>query len=203
MTAKARAALITTVLALLLPVTASAEELQAPALGIRMVWECQGPFTSHYDLQVVSINDKVVRYEGRIDGGNYFAEKHQALTGTSLWYRLFGERRQWFDFEDFADYKKLRPGSRFKGAVPAEHESERWVWKYEISVGQSRSLSHPVLGQVQVIPVSEERSVFHGEYWSRMTTLLVPSQGISASWTYEDHNGTERCDLAGLSGGQG
>lgn len=203
MAAKARLSSLALALALLLPVASHADELRAPALGSRIVWECEGPFTSRYDLQVVSIIDNVVRYEGRIDDANYFAEKHEALTGTSLWYRLFGERRQWFDLEDFADYRLLRPGSRFKGAVPAQHEDNRWVWRYQIAVGQARDLAHPVLGEIRVVPVSEERSVFHGEYWSRMSTLVLPARGISVSWIYEDHSGTERCDLAELSGGQG
>jgi len=203
MTAKIHSSLVALVLSFLLPVASNAEELQPPALGSHMIWDCQGPFTSRYELKVVSITDNIVRYEGRIDDGNYFAEKHEALTGTSLWIRLFGGRRQWFDYEDFADYRLLRPGSRFKGPVPAEHNDDRWVWRYEITVGQARSISHDVLGLINVVPVSEERSVFHGDYWSRMTTLVMPTRGISVMWTYEDHKGKERCNLAEIRDDQG
>lgn len=173
-------------------------ELNAPKLGTRMVWDCEGPYSQRYDLTVVRIEKDVVRYEGQLDGAPFFSEKHARLTGTSLWYELSGDRAQWFDMEDFEDFHKLVPGSRFKGAVPAQKGLEKWVWDYEVSVGQPQDVKHGVLGAVRLVPVSEERKIFHGTYWSRMTTFLQPKTGVSVSWTYEDSNGIELCDLISL-----
>lgn len=182
-----------------LPELAQAQELQPPKVGSTMTWKCTGPYTRHYELKVMHIKNDIVRYDGKVDSGAYFAEKHAGLTGTSLWYRLIGKRRQWFDLEDFEDYRKMIPGSRFKGAVPALQDKDKWVWRYEISIGQPRDVDHPVLGKVQLIPISEKRSVFHGTYSSKTTTYLLPEKGLSVKWTYEDTKGEEICDLAKFS----
>lgn len=178
-------------------------ELEAPQAGTRMVWDCSGPFTTKYDLTVAEISKNIVRYEGEIDEGRYFSEKHWALTGTSLWSRLYDDRRQWFDFESLSEYRALKPGESFESAVPAQHGTDRWVWKYNIRLGELKTVHHPVIGEVKVIPVIERRRVFHGDYWSRMETILVPDLGLSVSWEYEDQVGLERCDLALFEEGTG
>lgn len=178
-------------------------ELVPPKAGARMAWDCTGPFTTRYDLTVKAISNDVVRYEGEIDDGRYFAEKHWALTGTSLWSRLYDDRQQWFDFESLSEYRTLKTGESFETAVPARHGTDRWVWKYNIRLGQLRTVRHPVIGDVKVIPVIERRRVFNGQYWSRMETLLAPDLGLSVSWEYEDENGIERCDLALFDEGTG
>ena len=178
-------------------------ELEAPKTGTRMVWDCSGPFTTKYDLTVTGISEDVVRYEGEIDEGRYFAEKHSALTGTSLWSRLYDDRRQWFDFEAFSEFRALKPGESFESAVPAQHGTDRWVWKYNIRLGQLKTIHHPLIGEVDVIPVIERRRVFHGEYWSRMETILAPELGLSLSWEYEDRAGLERCGLVLFEEGSG
>ena len=178
-------------------------ELEVPKTGTRMVWECTGPFTTKYDLTVTGISKDVVRYEGEIDEGRYSAEKHWALTGTSLWSRLNDDRRQWFDFEAFSEYRALKPGESFESAVPAQHGADRWVWKYNIRLGDLNTIQHPVIGEVKVIPVIERRRVFHGDYWSRMETILAPHLGLSVSWEYEDEVGLERCDLVLFEEGSG
>jgi len=173
-------------------------ELRAPKVGLHMIWDCTGPYSRRYDLTVVRIEDGIARYEGTVDDTPYFAEKDVTLTGTSLWIRLFGERVQWFDMEDFAGVRKLVPGSRFKGAVPARQGEDKWVWDYEVSIGQPQSVNHDVLGKVRLVPISESRKIFHGTYWSRMTTFVLPERGISVRWIYEDPKGVESCDLVKL-----
>lgn len=173
-------------------------ELKAPAIGTRMVWDCDGPYSRRYDLTVARIDKGVVRYEGLMDGESYFSEKHAGLTGTSLWHKLFGKRMQWFDMEDFEGFRQLVAGSRFKGAVSAVEGDDKWVWRYEVSVGQSQTVNHGVLGRVRLVPVSEKRTVVHGTYWSNMTTYLLPDEGVSVSWVYEDPKGVEHCDLVAL-----
>lgn len=179
--------------------TPAEAELKSPKVGDKMSWQCDGPYSKRYDLQVVNIADGIVRYEGLLDGQEYWTEKHARLIGTSLWVRLSGDRKQWFDMEDFEDYYKLAPGARFKGAVPAQTGQDKWVWDYQLSVGQPKQVNHPVLGRVTLQPASEERRVFHGTYSSRMTTYLHPETGLSVSWVYEDSKGIETCDLVSFS----
>jgi len=186
--------------ALTIASTSAFAELRAPKVGLRMVWDCEGPYSKHYDLTVRSIEDNTVRYEGKLDGQDFFSEKHADLTGTSLWIRLFGDRAQWFDAEDFDGYRMLTPGSLFKGAVPARQGEDKWVWGYQVSVGMPQTVNHKLLGKVQLVPVTEQRKIYHGTYWSKMTTYLLPELGVSVSWTYEDASGIERCDLVALEG---
>lgn len=177
---------------------AEAAELRAPKVGTHMIWDCTGPYSQRYDLTVVKIENGIARYEGTLDGQPYFAEKDIKLTGTSLWVRLLGDRAQWFDMEDFAGFYKLKPGSRYKGAVPARQGEDKWVWDFEARVGQPQVVTHDVLGKVTLVPVTENRKIFHGTYWSRMTTFLLPERGISVRWIYEDPKGVESCDLVKL-----
>ncbi len=173
-------------------------ELNAPKVGTRMVWECESPYSQRYELTVVRIENDVVRYEGQLDGAPFFSVKHALLTGTSLWTKLSGARTQWIDMEDFEDFHKLVPGSRFNGTVPAQSGKTKWVWDYEVRVGQPQDIRHPVLGNVRLVPIFEERKLFDGTYWSKMTIYLQPELGISVRWKYEDDKGVESCDLISL-----
>lgn len=191
--------LVIVTLGMSLAATHAHAELKSPKVGDRMTWKCSGPYSKRYDLEVKKISDGIVHFEGVLDGKPYWAEKHATLIGTSLWVRLFGDRKQWFDMEDFEAFHKLVPGSRFKGAVPAQTGEDKWVWDYEVSVGQPQNINHPVLGSVTVVPASEERRIFHGDYWSKMTTYLQPDLGLSVSWVYDDPKGTEKCDLVSFT----
>ena len=188
-----------TIVLALLSAPANAE-LRPPKVGLHMVWDCDGPYSRNYDLTVKRVQDNVVRYEGTLDGQAFFSEKHAGLTGTSLWFRLIGDRTQWFDFADFERLARLQPGTVFKGAVPARQGDEKWVWGYRVSVGAARTIDHKLLGKVRLVPVHEERRIYHGTYWSKMTTYVLPRLGVSVRWTFEDPKGVERCDLVALEG---
>ncbi len=181
--------------------------VKAPRIGARLEWSCTGPYTTNYDISVKGIDRGLVKYSGKIvyagsDSSSYpyETEKHWTLTGTGLWSSMTGEKRQWFDYEYFRDFAKLEPGRVFRGPVPARAGEERFVWDYEITVGESQRINHNVLGRITVVPITEKRKIFHKDYTATLVTLLEPKQGISVSWTYTDEKGKEECNLVRLSG---
>ena len=189
---------IALVLGLALALPAAGAELGLPAVGSVMTWTCDGPFTSVYRVKVMKIDGDLVTYQGLRDEEAYWTEKHGWLTGTTLWSRKSGSQFQWFDEEDFANYAKLEPGARFKGAVPARDGDDKWVWDYVITIDEPQAMQHDVLGEISVVPVVEKRRVYHGTYWSNMTSFVQPEKGITVRWIYEDPRGQEDCDLTKL-----
>ena len=178
--------------------TAHGAELQPPKVGLTITWDCTGPFTERYQVRVSSIKDDIVTYQGRRDDEDYWVEKASWLTGTTLWFRKSSERYQWFDKEDFERYREMQPGSKFKGAVPARDGADKWVWDYQVSIDSPQRLQHAVLGAVTVIPVTEKRRVYHGDYWSEMISFIMPEKGFTVRWIYEDPRGIEDCDITDL-----
>lgn len=170
-------------------------ELALPKVGSVMTWTCEGPFTTEYRVKVMKIDGDVITYQGLRDDESYWTEKFGWLTGTTLWSRKSGERFQWFDKEDFTNYAQLEPAARFKGAVPARDGDDKWVWDYVITVDEPQTLEHAILGEISVVPVVEERRIYHGTYWSNMTSLVQPEKGITVRWIYEDPRGQEDCIL--------
>ena len=179
--------------------------VKAPRIGTRLKWSCTGPYTTDYDITVQGIDRGLVKYSGNIvyagSAGSsypYETEKHWTLTGTGLWSSMTGGKRQWFDYEYFREFAKLKPGSVFRGPVPARAGEDLLVWDYEITVGKSQRIDHEVLGRITVVPITEKRRIFHRDYTATLVTLLEPKQGISVSWTYSDEKGKEECDLVRL-----
>jgi hypothetical protein len=186
------------VLGLALSLPAAGVELAPPAIASVMTWTCSGPFTTEYRVKVMKIDDDMVTYQGRRDDDSYWTEKFAWLTGTTLWSRKSGDQHQWFDKEDFENYVRLEPGARFKGAVPAREGDDKWVWDYVITVDEAQNLEHALLGDIRIVPITEERRIYHGTYWSNMTSFVLPEKGLTVRWIYEDPRGLEDCDLTGL-----
>jgi len=183
-------------LALIMP--AAGAEMALPKVGSLMTWTCNGPFTTEYRVKVMKIDGDVVTYQGIRDQDSYWTEKFAWLTGTTLWSRKSGSQFQWFDKEDFENYARLEPGTRFKGAVPAREGDDKWVWDYVITVDEAQTIQHALLGEIRVVPVIEKRSIYHGTYWSNMTSFIQPEKGLTVRWVYEDPRGLEDCDLTGI-----
>lgn len=180
------------------PVSVLAAEIQPPEMSLTMTWNCTGPFTSRYQVVVSSIKNDMVVYRGVRDDEDYWVEKAAWLTGTTLWAKKSGERYQWFDKEDFDNYRMLQPGSKFHGAVPTREGAAKWVWDYRISVDEPQRMKHALLGDVTVVPVKEKRRIYHGDYWSDMTSFIIPEKGVTVRWIYEDPRGIEDCDLTAM-----
>jgi hypothetical protein len=174
---------------------AAVSELQSPSVGSVMTWTCEGSFTREYRVRVKRIKNEIVYYDGSEDGRAYQVQKPTWLTGTTLWTKKNDNGFQWMDKEDFRGFTKLQAGARFKSAVPIQLGDEKWVWNYLLTVGQPKRTKHPVLGNVELVPLSEKRRVYHGDYWSNMTSLVAPALGITVSWVWEDPRGQEECEL--------
>ena len=185
-------------LGLALAVSTAQADLEPAKLDRVMVWTCSGPFTQEYRVKVMKIDGDVVTYQGSRDEESYWVEKYAWLAGTTLWSKKSGARFQWFDNEDFDNYVKLEPGTRFRGAVPASEGDDKWVWDYTILVDEPQTIEHALLGTVQIVPVTEERRIYHGSYWSKMVSYVLPREGLTVRWIYEDPKGVEDCDLTGL-----
>ena len=185
-------------LGLALAVSTAQADLDPAKLDTLMVWTCSGPFTQEYRVKVMKIDGDVVTYQGSRDEESYWVEKYAWLAGTTLWSKKSGARFQWFDNEDFDNYVKLEPGTRFRGAVPASEGDDKWVWDYTILVDEPQTIEHALLGTVQIVPVTEERRIYHGSYWSKMVSYVLPREGLTVRWIYEDPKGVEDCDLTGL-----
>ena len=173
--------------------------LKAPRIGSVMTWQCTGPYSKEYVVKVASVTDGMVRYNGKVDGAKYWADKPANLTGTTLWTHKNGGRVQDVELEDFAGFDELRPGARYKGAVAARDGDVKWVWSYRVAVNRPKTIDNKVLGRRSVIPVVERRQVYHGDYWSKMTSLLEPQLGITIEWFYRDPKGTEHCIMTELA----
>lgn len=178
-----------------------AGELQTPKVGTMMTWTCVGSFTREYKVSVKRVKNDIVYYDGSEDGRSYRVQKPTWLTGTTLWTKKNDNGFQWMDEEDFRGFKKLKPGARFKSAVPIQLGEEKWVWNYLLTVGQPKRTKHPVLGNVELVPLSEKRRVYHGDYWSNMTSFVAPDLGITVSWVWEDPRGKEECELTKFRAG--
>ena len=180
-------------------------KVNAPRIGTRLKWSCSGPYTAEYDITVRGIDKGLVKYSGEIlyAGSTsayypYETEKHWTLTGTGLWSSMTGDKRQWFDYEYFQEFAKLKPGSVFRGPVPARAGESQWVSNFEITIGDRKRIDHDVLGRITVVPITEKRKIFHKDYTATLVTLLEPKRGISVSWTFTDEKGKEECDLVRL-----
>jgi hypothetical protein len=172
--------------------------LNPPTVGTVMTWTCTGDHAKEYVVKVASITDGVVRYQSKVDGIKYWAEKPAGLTGTTLWLRKNKGQMQTVDMEDFAEVATLRPGSRFKGAVAASDGDAKWVWGYKVAIGRLQSVRNPILGNVVLTQILEWRHVYHGKYRSEMTSLVEPNLGITVEWKYRDNKGLEHCVLSKL-----
>ena len=73
------------------------------------------------------------------------------------------------------------------------HDQNRWRWRYEIHVGEPKTIRNELFGDIEVIPVLEKRHVGRGRYYSEQTFFLTEN-GRVVRWTYKDPEGTQVCN---------
>jgi len=189
---------------LLLQAAAANAEIQPPEVGRTTTYKCSGPWGANHTYTVSEVNGGVFRVEIDRDGKPQWVEKPVNALGTTLFKRRQrndgkGVRKQKLDEGLLAQYAKLEPGSEFKFNVRERHNEGRWEWGYKIKVGQPETINHEILGEIEVVSVSESRKVWKGGYSSEMTVLLYPAKGMSIGWTYKDRDGTQECKLVGVN----
>ncbi len=183
-------------------ITASAHaELKMPKVGATVTYECTGPYGGERMSKVVWVENGIIREEGFTSGrGETFVEETLVGIGTTLFKKRDradgkGLRHQKYDEQDFKDYVKLEPGSKFSGVVKAWHRKGRWDWKYSIEVGDPKTIKHKVFGEIEVIPVLEKRYIRGGRYKSELNMLVYPELGLELSFMYKDGKRDYECDL--------
>ncbi len=185
---------------LLLHAAAANAEILTPEVGRTTKFKCSGPYGENLTFTISKINGGVARIEFDRDGKAEWLEKPVNATGLTVFKRRQrndgkGVRKQTLDDDVLARYAKLEPGSEFEFDVRERHDSGKWRWGYKVKVGQPETISHELLGEIQVISVSEKRKVWKGSYSSEMNVLLYPNGGMSIAWTYKDSKGTQECKL--------
>ncbi len=180
----------------------AAASIQAPEVGTVLEYACNGPYNQSIRNTITSVNGSVVRIDGTADDRKTWSERPLwALPTTYATTRSRGDDRG----VRSAKIKKgsleglaaMRPGSSFKAQVRVEHDRGSPVWLYEVSVGDRRTTNDPVVGNVEVIEVTESRST--GNYSSTLVVRMVPALGLSLGWSYKDRRGEERCSLKAKS----
>ena len=161
-------------------------------------FECSGPGAKTYVFRVVSVDGDTIRLDYTVDGEQRWVEKPIAYLGVNLFTRKErndgnGIRYQRFDDDDFRGLAQLLPGSTFGGAVNERNDQGRRSWIYEIEVGAPRTIDSPLFGDIEVIPVLENRRVRHGIYYSEQTSFLT-ANGVRVGWTFKDREGTKVCN---------
>ena len=189
---------------LLLHAAAANAEIQPPEAGRTTEFKCSGPYGENLTSTISEINKGVARIEMDRDGKAEWLEKPVNAFGLTVFKRRQrndgkGVRKQSLDDDVLAQYAKLEPGSEFQFDVSERHDEGKWRWGYKVKVGQPETISHDLLGEIQVISVSEKRKVWKGSYSSKMNVLLYPKGGMSVAWTYKDSKGTQECKLIGVN----
>ena len=176
-------------------------DIKFPKVGATATWECSGPYGSKRTSKVVRVENGIIREEGHTSGrGETFVEETLLGIGTTLFKKRDradgkGERGQKYDEDDFRGYEKLEPGSKFRGTVSEWHNKGLWDWRYTIEIGDPKTISHKVFGEIQVVPVVEKRAVIGGNYSSEMRQLVYPEPGLELSIIYKDGKRDYKCDI--------
>ena len=147
--------------------------------------------------------DGVVRYESSVDEHPQWRESPVGLIGTTLFVRRDrndgrGIAEQWFDSDDFSGFEQLEPGTQFQGIAWEWHERGNWVWNYWIRIGELVTMENKLLGNIDVVEITEKRDTPGRHYWSDATFYLYPQAGLVYRWIYEDPKGTSECELTKL-----
>ncbi len=185
---------------LLLHAAAANAEIQPREVGTTTKFKCSGPYGEDITFTLSEINGGVARIEIDRDGKAEWTQKPVNALGLNVFKRKQrndgkGVRKQSLDDDVLAQYAKLEPGYEFEFDVRERHDNAKWRWGYKVKVGQPETISHELLGEIQVISVSEKRKVWKGSYSSEMNVLLYPKGGTSIAWTYKDSKGTQECKL--------
>ena len=181
-------------------------EIMAPAVGTKLAFSCTGAYDDSHSMTLVKNDNGKLRFEGKDGDRSSWVEKDVSTLGLTVFMRRDrgdgeGVRAQSYDEDDFLAYAALKPGSSIEADVRERKSGSKWEWGYEISIGEPRTLDHPVAGTVEVVEVSEKRKVYGGKYSSSMTVDLVPAMGITTRWVYRDSEGSQTCELTEMSKG--
>ena len=184
----------------------AAAQLGVPELGAANKWVCSttGSQAKSYVTTVIGNTGGLLYLEDQTDREFGRVEMPAQLYGLNLYNRRVlpedtpgrgRERVQEFDLEDFADYALMQPGTTISADVGESDGRESWTWRYSIEIGQPEIVVNDVLGEVQVLPVSEERWIYRQNIGSSYDFKIIPETAQIVSWRYSGDGGSQECDL--------
>ena len=195
------AGVFTLLFSLLQAPTAQAE-LGTPQLGQVHKWICnaKGDLPTSYVTKVLAIEDGLLIMEEQVDRKIGRLEVPLGLQGLHLYsLRVLpegrGERRQSFDPAVFAGYTALEPGAEMTTDVEETDGTETWTWRYTVKVGEPELVKQELLGEVEVIPVTEERWIYRETEGTSYQFTVVPDRSLVLNWRYQTPEGEHFCDL--------
>ena len=175
-----------------------------PAVGSWSKFTCTGPYDSEYRYELKELNGSVMSVDVERDGKAGWVKRSRDHIGTTLFVSRDrgdgkGKRGQKLrgKFDGISD---LVSGKTYSGRVDEWHRKAQWTWKYTITVGKREMIKHAVLGDVEVITISERRQVEGGSYRSSMKAVITTAKPRrTVGWDYTDEKGTQSCQLASVS----
>ena len=180
----------------------AAAELGVPQLGAVQKWVCRsdGDLPRSYVTKVLGIRDDgVLIMEDQVDKQIGRLEVPAQVHGLHLYYRRVladgSERRQTFDPAAFAGYTALEPGSEMTVDVEETDGRRSWTWKYSVRVGEPQVVSQDLFGEIEAVPVTEERWVYRDNISTTYQFFVVPDRSLVLSWSYATPEGEQSCDL--------
>ncbi len=182
--------------------TPALAELGTPEPGQVRKWVCQatGGLPSSYVTKVLAVEDGLLVMEEQIDREIGRIEVPLGVQGLHLYkHRVLplgkGERRQRFDPAAFAGYATLEPGAEMTVDVEETDGKQTWTWRYSVKVGAPKLVTQELLGEVEVIPVSEERWIYNDRLGTSYDFNVVPERSLVLNWRYKTPEGEQACDL--------
>ncbi len=177
--------------------------MKPPPDGIKLDYDCTG--TMKQVASTYKVDGDIVRVNGVADGRHTTSQRPYWLMPTSIASIRDrgdgkGPRAMSFDAKELEQLKGLKPGTKLSTTVSESGGGNVWKWNYTISVGQPANASHPTLGEMEVIEISERRSVIGGNYSSSSSELYSLRLGYSLRFEYKDNeNRNIKCELKSAS----
>ena len=189
-------------LALALSPAPARAELGTPEPGQIHKWVCKarGGLPTSYVTKVLAIEEDLLILEEQVDRQIGRLEVPLGVQGLHLYtLRVLpegrGERRQSFDPAVFAGYTALEPGAEMTTDVEETDGQDTWTWRYSVKVGEPKLVTQELLGEVEVIPVTEERWIYRETLGTSYSFNLVPDRSLVLNWRYRTPEGEQICDL--------
>ncbi|MCC7045567.1 MAG: hypothetical protein IT562_02530 [Alphaproteobacteria bacterium] len=180
-------------------VPAAAAQMKPPADGTKVEYDCSG--STKQVISTYNVNGDRVRVESMVDGKSTSSERPYWLIPTTVASMRDrgdgkGPRAMSFDAKELEQLKSLNPNSKLSTTISESGGGNVFKWNYTIAVGQPSKVTHPALGEVDAVEISERRSVIGGNYSASSSELYAIQHGISVRYEYKDNeNRNIKCEL--------
>jgi hypothetical protein len=187
--------------------SAAADPVIPPKPGQKATFSCEGLYGGTYVYETASVEAGMIEY--RLIAPNH---THRTLVmpvfalGTSLYRKDYGEGygrgEMTFGLDAFSELAELKDGTTIEGDVTEKTSgSSDRRWHYRVAIGPSRAVQDPVLGAIEIVPITEHRS--SGGLSSDREAHLDPKSSELVYSRYSDSSGKVRtCHITGFAAGK-